>query len=131
MSGLSDEVAKAAVAKPSPSPTIFDLIVSGKIPCNKVFEDDDVLAFRDIAPQAPVHVVVIPKRADGLSQLSLARDDQQALLGKLMYRAGQIGRQECAEGFRVVVNDGVQGAQSVYHLHLHVLGGRQLGWPPG
>lgn len=123
--------ANAAAAAPSPAPTIFDLIVAGKIPCNKVHEDEHVLAFRDIAPQAPVHVVVIPKVSDGLTQLSNARLDQEAILGKLMYRAGQIGKKECPGGFRIVVNDGKDGAQSVYHIHLHVLGGRQMEWPPG
>ena len=94
-------------------------------------EDDLCLAFRDIAPAAPTHVVLIPKNRDGLTQLSLARDDQKDILGHLMYTASQIGKAECPEGFRVVVNDGVDGAQSVYHLHLHIIGGRQLTWPPG
>ena len=126
------EVVAAANATPNPStPTIFDMIVSGKIPCNKVYEDASVLAFRDINPQAPVHIVVIPKVSDGLTQLSNAREDQEAILGKLLYRAGQLGKAECPEGFRIAINDGKDGAQSVYHIHLHVLGGRQMNWPPG
>ena len=95
-------------------------------------EDDQCLAFRDIAPQAPVHILVIPKVRDGLTQLSKAREDQAGLLGHLLYTAQSIAHQEkLDEGFRIVINDGKQGCQSVYHLHVHILGGRQLGWPPG
>jgi len=111
--------------------TAFDNILSGKWPSDKVYEDDTALAFRDINPQAPVHVLVIPKIRDGLTKLSCAREDQEALLGHLVYVAQSVGKKECPEGFRLVINDGEHGAQSVYHLHIHVLGGRQLGWPPG
>lgn len=111
--------------------TAFDNILSGKWPSNKVYEDDTVLAFRDINPQAPVHIIVIPKHRDGLTKLSNARDDQEGILGHLMFVAQSVGKKECPEGFRVVINDGEHGAQSVYHLHLHVVGGRQMGWPPG
>jgi len=126
----NDEVAKAQAADGSPS-TIFDKIVAGEIPSNKVYEDDDVLAFHDVNPQAPFHILVIPKQRDGLTQLSHAREDQATLLGQLLYRAGQLGKEHCPGGFRIVVNDGKDGAQSVYHLHVHVLGGRQMNWPPG
>uniref|UniRef100_A0A7S2EDW6 HIT domain-containing protein n=1 Tax=Trieres chinensis TaxID=1514140 RepID=A0A7S2EDW6_TRICV len=134
MSG-SDEVDKA-IAASAPSgdddpPTIFDKIVSGDIPSTKVYEDDTVLAFRDVSPQAPTHVLVIPKARDGLTQLSKAREDQEGLLGHLLYVAQEVGKKECPNGFRLVINDGKDGAQSVYHLHIHVLGGRQMGWPPG
>jgi histidine triad (HIT) family protein len=112
-------------------PTIFDKIISGDIPCNKVFEDDLVLAFRDISPQAPTHILVIPKNRDGLTQLSKARPDQKEALGHLLYVAQSLGQKECPNGFRLVINDGEQGAQSVYHLHVHILGGRQMEWPPG
>ena len=78
-----------------------------------------------------MHFLVIPKHRDGLTQLSKARPDQQSVLGHLLYVAQQVGQQECPDGFRVVINDGSDGAQSVYHLHVHVLGGRQLEWPPG
>lgn len=81
--------------------------------------------------QRPFSVQVIPKAHDGLTQLSRAREDQQQLIGHLMYVAGQVAKKECPNGFRVVVNDGKEGCQSIYHLHLHVLGGRQLRWPPG
>lgn len=111
--------------------TAFDNILSGKWPSTKVYEDSTVLAFRDINPQAPTHIIVIPKHRDGLTKLSNAREDQEGILGHLLFVAQSVGRKECPEGFRVVVNDGEQGAQSVYHLHLHVLGGRQMGWPPG
>lgn len=111
--------------------TIFDKILSGDIPSNKIHEDDLCIAFRDVTPQAPVHFLVIPKHRDGLTQLSKAREDQKSLLGHMMYVAQMLGKEECPDGFRVVVNDGSDGAQSVYHLHIHVLGGRQLNWPPG
>lgn len=111
--------------------TVFDKILSGEWSSDKVHEDDRCLAFRDISPQAPVHVLVIPKNRDGLTQLSKARADQTDILGHLVYVAQSIGKKECPEGFRIVINDGEHGAQSVYHLHIHVLGGRQLQWPPG
>ena len=85
----------------------------------------------DINPQAPVHIIVIPKRRDGLTKLSNARENQKDVLGHLLYVAQNVGKKECPDGFRIVINDGEHGAQSVYHLHLHVLGGRQMGWPPG
>mmetsp|Transcript_7116 Transcript_7116/g.16178 ORF Transcript_7116/g.16178 Transcript_7116/m.16178 type:complete len:201 (-) Transcript_7116:161-763(-) len=139
-SNMADEVAaaKAAAAEYKSSDndgagpaTVFDNILSGKWPSDKVHEDDLALAFRDITPQAPVHIVVIPKNRDGLTKLSNAREDQKDILGHLMYVAQSVGKKECPDGFRIVINDGEHGAQSVYHLHLHVLGGRQLGWPPG
>lgn len=114
--------------------TLFGKIIRGEIPCDKVFEDDKVLAFKDINPQAPVHILVIPKRH--ISQLSLTKTelgegpDVKELLGHLMLVAGDIGREHCPDGCRYVINDGKQGCQSVYHLHVHVLGGKQLGWTP-
>jgi len=84
-----------------------------------------------VTPQAPVHFLVIPKKRDGLTQLSKARDDQKELLGHLIFVAQQLGQKECPDGFRLVINDGKEGAQSVYHLHIHVMGGRQMQWPPG
>ncbi|KAL7477299.1 hypothetical protein ACHAW6_003111 [Cyclotella cf. meneghiniana] len=137
---MSDEVAAAKQAasqfKSSDGdgagpPTVFDKLLSGEWPCKKVHEDDIVLAFRDINPQAPVHIVVIPKNRDGLTKLSNAREGQKDVLGHLMYVAQMVGKKECPDGFRIVINDGEHGAQSVYHLHLHVMGGRQMGWPPG
>merc|ERR1712232_563853 len=113
------------------APTVFDNILSGKWPSDKVHEDDICLGFRDINPQAPTHILLIPKKRDGLTKLSSAREDQKDVLGHLLYTASLIGKKECPEGFRVVVNDGEHGAQSVFHLHLHIIGGRQLAWPPG
>lgn len=133
----NDEVSKAIAAAASAAvtddqpPTLFDKIVAGEIPCDKVYEDETVLAFRDINPQAPVHILVIPKQRNGLTQLSKAVGSNKEVLGHLLFVAGQIGQKECPKGFRLVVNDGSDGAQSVYHLHIHVMGGRQMAWPPG
>lgn len=97
-----------------------------------VYEDEAALAFKDVNPQAPVHILVIPKVRAGLTQLSKATPEHAPLLGHLMYVAQLVAKQEGLEtGFRIVVNDGEDGCQSVFHLHLHVLGGRKLGWPPG
>jgi histidine triad (HIT) family protein len=135
MTSSNDEVLKAQEAAAAPTDTapstIFDKIVSGEIPSKLVYEDDLSLAFRDVNPQSPVHFLVIPKKRDGLTQLSQAREDQKELLGHLMYVAGQVGQKECPKGYRITINDGADGAQSVYHLHLHVMGGRQMNWPPG
>ena len=134
-SNENDEVQKAqeaaAALADGGAPTVFDKIISGEWSSDKIHEDDLCLAFRDIQPQAPVHFLVIPKHRDGLTQLSKAREDQKALLGHLMFVAQELGQKECPEGFRISVNDGKDGAQSVYHLHLHVMGGRQMAWPPG
>lgn len=134
----SDEVEKAQLAATAAAaagdghpPTIFDRILAREIPADIIHEDDVCLAFRDVTPQAPVHFLVIPKARDGLTQLSKAREDQKHLLGHLMYVAQQLAQQECPGGFRITINDGKNGAQSVYHLHLHVMGGRQMLWPPG
>ncbi len=118
----SDEVEKAkeaaaTIGDGAPA-TIFDKILSGDIPANKIHDDDLCIAFRDVNPQAPVHFLVIPKNRDGLTQLSKAREDQKAVLGHMMYVAQKLGQEECPGGFRVVVNDGSDGAQSVYHLHI-------------
>lgn len=131
MSSEIDKAQAAASQADSGAPTIFDKIIAGDIPSNRVFEDDRALAFRDVNPQAPVHVLVIPKQRDGLTQLSKAREDQKGILGHLMHVASEVGKKECPQGFRIVINDGEHGAQSVYHLHVHVLGGRQMNWPPG
>lgn len=138
-----DEIAKAIAAakemrdisenKDEAPLTIFDKIIAGDIPCNKVFEDDMVLAFHDVNPVAPIHILVIPKVRRGLTQISNASThEHQVTLGHLMMVASQIGKQYCkTNGFRIVINDGEHGGQSVYHLHVHVIGGRQMQWPPG
>ncbi|XP_043240109.1 histidine triad nucleotide-binding protein 1-like isoform X1 [Amphibalanus amphitrite] len=127
---MSDEVEKARAAKPAPGPTIFDKIIDKSIPADIIYEDDQCLAFRDISPQAPTHFLVIPKKR--LSSLSDAEDADQQLLGHLMLVAKKTAAQEKLDnGYRLVINNGPDGAQSVFHLHLHVMGGRQMGWPPG
>lgn len=122
----------AADSAESGGPTIFDKIISKEIPSSIVYEDDKVLAFRDINPQAPVHVIVIPKVRDGLTQLGKAQTRHTEILGHLLYAAKVVaGKEGIEDGFRVVVNNGPSACQSVYHLHLHLLGGRQMKWPPG
>ncbi|CAG9466773.1 unnamed protein product [Pedinophyceae sp. YPF-701] len=134
---MSDEQAKAAAAAAqgaaeSGEPTIFDKIIAKEIPATIIYEDSKALAFRDISPQAPVHFLVIPKDRDGLVRLAKAEERHKELLGHLMWVASHVALQEGAtDGFRVVVNDGPSACQSVYHLHLHVMAGRQLTWPPG
>jgi histidine triad (HIT) family protein len=109
--------------------TIFQKIIDGEIPAQKVYEDGELLAFRDVAPQAPFHVLVIPKKP--IRSLAEAAAGDGALLGKLLLAAAQVARDAGVEGYRVVTNIGEDGGQSVLHLHLHVLGGRRMSWPPG
>lgn len=113
------------------SETLFSKIIRREIPADIVFEDDDVLAFRDINPQAPVHVLFIPKQP--IATLDDATPEQAALLGKLMLAAADYARREgfADKGYRVVMNCREDGGQSVYHIHLHLLAGRRLTWPPG
>ncbi|XP_077285597.1 histidine triad nucleotide binding protein 1 [Arctopsyche grandis] len=126
---MTDEVSKAQGAAPSED-TIFGKILRGEIPCKFIYEDDQCVAFHDISAQAPVHFLVIPRKP--IPQLSKAADGDEQLLGHLMVVARRVAAEQgLADGFRLVINDGKMGAQSVYHLHLHVLGGRQLQWPPG
>lgn len=111
--------------------TIFARILRGEIPANKVYEDDRVLAFDDVTPQAPVHVLIIPKQA--LVNLNDVADEHEALLGHILVVAHKVAvlKGIADSGYRVVMNTGSDGGQSVFHMHLHVLGGRPLGWPPG
>jgi histidine triad (HIT) family protein len=113
--------------------TIFDKIVAKEIPANIIYEDDICMAFRDVAPLAKAHFLVIPKDRKGLSQLCNADDSHAAMLGHLMVTVAKVAKQEGLDqsGYRVVINDGKDGCQSVYHLHIHVIGGQQLSWPPG
>ncbi|KAJ4767175.1 Histidine triad nucleotide binding protein [Rhynchospora pubera] len=131
MATSSDEKAAALSTAPSDSPTIFDKIISKEIPSNIVYEDEKALAFRDISPQAPTHIIIIPKVKDGLTRLSTAEERHVEILGHLLYVAKLVAKQESLDGFRIVINDGPLGCQSVYHLHVHLLGGRQMNWPPG
>lgn len=110
---------------------LFCKMVEGEIPVDKVYEDDDVLAFRDINPQAPTHIQVIPKKH--IATLNDAEVEDQALLGKVLLVAKQLAAEEgfAEDGYRVVMNCNSHGCQSVYHIHLHLIGGRQMSWPPG
>lgn len=110
--------------------TLFGKIIKREIPADIVYEDELCLAFRDVNPQAPVHVLIIPKQA--MAKLADATAEDQALLGHLMLTAGNIARALGVEkAFRLVVNNGAEAGQSVFHLHLHLLAGRPLHWPPG
>lgn len=111
--------------------TIFGKIIRREIPATIVYETETVLAFRDISPQAPTHIVIIPK--EPLVNLAHATPKHREILGDLMLAAAEVARQEGLEddGYRVVTNIGRHGGQTVFHLHLHLLGGRDLGWPPG
>lgn len=111
--------------------TLFERIVARQIPADIVYEDDQVLAFRDIHPQAPVHVLIVPKRA--IPRINEATNTDAALLGHLMLKAAAVARQVGLgeTGFRLVINNGRDGGESVPHLHCHILGGRPLEWPPG
>jgi histidine triad (HIT) family protein len=110
--------------------TIFGKIVRGEIPCDKVYEDDKALAFRDINAVAPTHILVIPK--EDIEDISKVREGS-GLLDHLFTVATKIAKDEGIEetGYRLVVNKGANGGQSVDHLHIHILGGRQMVWPPG
>ena len=111
--------------------TIFSKIIRREIPADIVHEDDQCLAFRDIQPQAPTHILVIPKKI--IAGVQCAAADDVALLGHLLFTARQIARAEgiATDGFRLVINAGDNGGQTVDHLHVHLLGGRPLRWPPG
>lgn len=113
------------------SPTIFSKIIAREIPANIVYETENLLAFRDIAPVSPTHILVIPKKP--LPDLSAATSADAQLLGELLLAAAEVARRDGLEqdGYRVVINTGKHGAQTVFHLHLHIVGGRQFGWPPG
>ena len=112
------------------SDCLFCRIVAGQIPVTRLYDDTDTLAFADIRPQAPVHVLVIPKRH--IASHAHALPEDATLLGKLLSAAGEVARsQGLQNGYRLVVNTGPDGGQTVDHLHVHVLGGRPMGWPPG
>lgn len=112
------------------SETIFSKIINRELEADIVFEDEQCLAFRDINPQAPMHILVIPKKP--IDKLANAEQNDQALLGHLMLVAGQIATQEgYGDAFRLVINNGESAQQTVFHLHLHIIGGRSFTWPPG
>jgi histidine triad (HIT) family protein len=112
------------------SDTIFGKIIRREIPADIVYEDDLCLAFRDVAPQAPVHILFIPKQP--IINLDSAESDDHRVLGHMMLKVRTIAAQAgLTNGYRVVTNVGEDGGQTVYHLHLHILGGRPMVWPPG
>lgn len=107
---------------------LFCKIVAGDIPARKLYEDDQIIAFHDIAPQAPVHFLLIPN----IATLNDLEESDKPLAGHLLYSAQRLAAEQgCAEGFRLVMNCNDLGGQTVHHIHMHVLGQRQLHWPPG
>ena len=109
--------------------TIFGKILKGDIPCDEVYSDDHCFAFRDIEPQAPVHILNIPRKA--IKSLKAANESDKLLLGHMLFIAKIIAAQEGLENWRTVINTGAEAGQTVFHLHLHLIGGRDLQWPPG
>lgn len=125
----SSEVAKAQNAQFDQKETIFDKIINKQIPADIIYEDDVCLAFNDVSPQAPTHFLMIPKKR--IPTLDKCEADDAQLLGNLLLRAKTLAKERLPDGYRLVINNGVHGCQSVYHLHIHILGGRQMSWPPG
>lgn len=113
------------------SDTIFGKIARGEVPADLVYEDDEIVAFRDLHPQAPVHILVIPRKP--IPTLNDAAPEDAELLGRLMLAAARVAAQEgiAEQGYRTLINCNAAGGQTVYHLHVHLIGGRPLQWPPG
>jgi len=113
------------------SDDLFIKIINREIPADIIYETDDILAFRDINPQAPVHVLIIPKQQ--IRTINDLKSQHGEIVGKLFLVAAELAEREgiADEGYRVVMNCNEAGGQAVYHIHLHLLGGRQMGWPPG
>ena len=111
--------------------TIFSQIINKKKPAEFIYEDEDVVAFKDINPQAPVHILIVPRKR--ISKLTAAEESDAAILGKMVIVARQIAKDFDLDkdGFRLLMNEGKNGGQTIYHLHFHLLGGRRLMWPPG
>ena len=111
--------------------TIFDKILAREIECDKVYEDDHTLAFKDINPQAPIHILLIPKKK--IVNIASSREDDIEILGRILNTARRIAEQEgiADSGYRLVFNNNKDGGQTVDYLHCHILGGRPMGWPPG
>ena len=111
--------------------TIFEKIIGREIPARFIFEDEEIVAFHDVNPQAPVHFLVVPRKV--IPRINQAAPEDQAFLGRLLLvardLAKELGLNEA--GFRIVINNGRNGGETVPHLHVHVLGGRHMGWPPG
>ena len=112
------------------SECIFCKIINKEIPCDIVYEDDTILAFKDIQPQAPIHILIVPKKH--IESLDEIKDEDSSLIGSIMLRIRDLAKNQGLEnGYRVVNNCGEDGFQSVKHIHFHLLGGRKLLWPPG
>jgi histidine triad (HIT) family protein len=113
------------------SDCLFCAIVEGKVKANLVYQDDSIVAFKDIAPKAPVHILIIPRKH--LVSVSDIAEADRALIGQIFQVAARLAREQgiADSGYRVVVNSGADAGQSVFHLHFHLLGGRQMTWPPG
>jgi histidine triad (HIT) family protein len=110
--------------------TIFEKIINRDIPAEILFEDEICIVIRDIEPQAPVHCLIIPKKK--IERISLSEDSDQSTLGHLLLVARKIATDEKLDsGFRIIINNGHEGGESVPHLHVHLMGGRQMNWPPG
>ncbi len=110
--------------------TLFSKIINREIPADIVYEDDLCLAFRDINPQAPVHILVIPKQP--ITKIADATQTDQSVLGHLLLKASEIAKEQgVGDAFRLVVNNGTGAGQTVFHLHIHILAGREFSWPPG
>jgi len=112
------------------SKTLFEKIVAREIPASIVYEDDLVLAIRDINPQAPTHVLIFPKKA--VPRIAEAKADDAKLLSHLLFKAAEVAKKlDLKNGYRLVINNGADGGETVPHLHCHILGGRPMAWPPG
>jgi histidine triad (HIT) family protein len=121
---------KTELSTPASSDCLFCKIVDGTIPASRVYEDELCIGFPDISPHAPTHLLIVPKQH--ISSTAKVRAEDTALMGHLMAAAAEIARKEkLNKGYRIVVNTGHDGGQTVNHLHLHLLGGRHMNWPPG
>jgi histidine triad (HIT) family protein len=111
--------------------TLFEKIIAREIPANIVYEDDLVLAIRDINPQAPAHILIFPKKA--IPRIGEAKSDDRQLLGHILLKAAEVADKAglTPGGYRLVINNGADGGETVPHLHVHILGGRHMAWPPG
>ena len=111
--------------------SLFEKICDKEIPATIVYEDELCVAFRDIAPQAPTHILIVPRKA--VQRVGMAGEDDRGLLGHLLLTAAEVARREgvADSGYRLVINNGRDGGEAVPHLHIHLLGGRKLDWPPG
>jgi histidine triad (HIT) family protein len=128
---LKFRIPQPSLSVHSPAMTLFEKIVARQIPAQIAYEDDLVLAFHDINPQAPTHMLIVPKRP--IPRVALAEPSDQALLGHLLLKAASVAAKAGLQdgGYRLVINNGRDGGESVPHLHCHILGGRPMAWPPG